>query len=98
MRQNRGILRIYADKASGKILGGSLIGPRCEHLAHLVAWAVEHGMTVADALQKPYYHPVVEEALQNAMHDLAMKIPGCGMPMRQFKRLSPDYPRQVQLP
>ena len=74
MGQNRGILRVYADKQSGRLLGAAMIGPRCEHLAHLIAWAVESQMTTQQALQMPFYHPVIEEALQDALHALLPKI------------------------
>jgi dihydrolipoamide dehydrogenase len=95
--QEQGVVRVYADKMSGRLLGAAMIGPRCEHLGHLIAWAVENGMTAAEALQMPYYHPVCEEALQEAMQDLARRIPGSDLPMGQFKRLPPVYPRPVHM-
>jgi len=70
MGQNRGLLRVYAERKSGRILGAAMVGPRCEHLAHLLAWAIEQRMTVQQALAMPFYHPVVEEALQDALLDL----------------------------
>jgi pyruvate/2-oxoglutarate dehydrogenase complex dihydrolipoamide dehydrogenase (E3) component len=54
MGQNRGILRVYANEQSGRLLGAAMIGPRCEHLAHLIAWAVESRMTAQQALQMPF--------------------------------------------
>jgi len=51
MDQNRGLLRVYAAPRSGRILGASIVGPRCEHLAHLLAWAIEQKMTVGRALE-----------------------------------------------
>jgi dihydrolipoamide dehydrogenase len=33
-------------------------------------------MTVFDLLRMPFYHPVVEEGLQNALYDLAGKVEG----------------------
>jgi dihydrolipoamide dehydrogenase len=74
MGRNRGILRIYADKRSGRILGAAMVGTHCEHLAHLLAWAVEQDMTVAEALRMPYYHPVIEEAIQDALHELDRQL------------------------
>ncbi|MCF7985529.1 MAG: dihydrolipoyl dehydrogenase [Thiohalocapsa sp.] len=70
MGQNRGLLRLYADRRSRRLLGASMTGPRCEHLAHLACWAIESGMTVDRALDMPFYHPVIEEALQDALIDL----------------------------
>jgi dihydrolipoyl dehydrogenase len=84
--RNRGILRIYADKESGRILGAAMVGTHCEHLAHLVAWAVEMGMTVSEALRMPYYHPVFEEAIQDALYDLDRQMNGRDAIMVQLKR------------
>ena len=74
MGKNRGVLRIYADKASGRLLGGEMIGPKGENLAHLLCWCIEQGLTVGDLLRMPYYHPVIEEALQAALYDLYAKV------------------------
>lgn len=70
MGQNRGLLRVYADLHNRRLLGASMVGPRCEHLAHLLCWAIESKMTVDRALEMPFYHPVIEEALQDALIDL----------------------------
>ena len=74
MGQNRGLLRVYAARRSGRILGASMVGPRCEHLAHLLAWAIEEKMTVERALEMPFYHPVIEEALQDALLELKAEL------------------------
>lgn len=64
-----GIARVYADP-DGKLIGGTLVGPQSEHLGHMLALAVSQGMT-ADALaDAAFYHPCVEETLQNAVRDL----------------------------
>jgi dihydrolipoamide dehydrogenase len=70
MGSNRGLLRVYAERASGKLLGACMAAPRGEHLAHLLAWAIERGLTAVDMLRVPYYHPAMEEALQAALHAL----------------------------
>ena len=74
--RNRGLLRIYAERASGRILGAAMVGAHCEHLAHLLAWAVEKDMTVTEALRMPYYHPVFEEAIQDALYELDHQLHG----------------------
>jgi dihydrolipoamide dehydrogenase len=51
-----------------------MVGPDAEHLGHLLAWALQGGMTVADMLDMPFYHPVVEEGLRTALRDLAARI------------------------
>ena len=67
---NAGKVRIYADKHSGRLLGAELFGPKAEHLAHLLSWAVQSKMTVEQALGMPFYHPVFEEGLRTALRDL----------------------------
>ncbi|MCC5883852.1 MAG: dihydrolipoyl dehydrogenase [Halomonas sp.] len=70
MSQNRGLMRLYAEHGSGQFLGAELFGPRVEHLAHLLAWALEQKMGVERMLEMPFYHPVLEEGLRSAMRDL----------------------------
>jgi dihydrolipoamide dehydrogenase len=74
MLRNLGLLHVYADIASGRIAGAEMIGPDAEHLAHLLAWAIQAEMTVARALEMPIYHPVVEEGLRTALRDAKEKL------------------------
>jgi dihydrolipoamide dehydrogenase len=74
MRQNRGVGHVYADRATGRLLGAELAGPRVEHLAHLLAWAHQQELTVDGMLAMPFYHPVVEEGLRTALRDAASKL------------------------
>ncbi len=74
MLQNRGIGHVYADRATGRFLGAELVGPRVEHLAHLLAWSHQQELTVERMLTMPFYHPVVEEGLRTALRDAQSKI------------------------
>jgi dihydrolipoamide dehydrogenase len=74
MGKNKGVLRVYADKASGRLLGSEMIAPKGENLAHLLAWCIEQDLTVGRLLRMPFYHPVIEEALQAALYDLYAKV------------------------
>ena len=80
MMQNRGVARVYADPTSGLFLGAEMVGPRAEHLGHLLAWAHQLGLTVDQILTLPFYHPVLEEALRTGLRDgsakLRLRIPG----------------------
>lgn len=69
MLRNKGMLHVYADVSTGVLRGAEMIAPDAEHLAHLVAWAVQQELTVAEALEMPFYHPVVEEGLRTALRD-----------------------------
>jgi dihydrolipoamide dehydrogenase len=77
MLKNRGLLRIYANAVDGKLLGAEMVGPRAEHLGHLLAWGQQSGMTVADMLRMPFYHPVVEEELRTALRAARRQLDDC---------------------
>ena len=70
MLVNQGLLRVYGERGTGSLLGAEMIGPENEHLAHLLAWAIQMQMTVAQVLEMPFYHPVVEEGLRTALRML----------------------------
>ncbi len=67
MGQNKGLLRVYAERGTGLFLGAEMIAPRAEHLGHLLAWAHQSGLTIDQMLDMPFYHPVVEEGLRTAL-------------------------------
>lgn len=70
-QRNRGLLRVYADKQSGRLLGAEMCAPSAEHLAHLLALAIGQRLTVLDLLRMPFYHPVIEEGLRTALRGAA---------------------------
>ncbi|MDE2367287.1 MAG: dihydrolipoyl dehydrogenase, partial [Betaproteobacteria bacterium] len=74
-QRNKGILRLYAAPGSGRLLGAEMCAPAGEHMAHLLAQALEHSLTVQDMLRLPFYHPVLEEGLRTALRDLAAQLP-----------------------
>ena len=74
MLRNKGLMHVYADAATGQLRGAELIGPDAEHLGHLLAWAIQTGFTVAQALEMPFYHPVIEEGLRTALRDAQAKL------------------------
>jgi dihydrolipoamide dehydrogenase len=74
MLQHQGLLRVYGETGSGRFIGAEMIGPRAEHIGHLLAWACQAGLTVAEMLDMPFYHPVIEEGVRTALRDLADKL------------------------
>lgn len=74
-QSNRGTLRIYAARGIGLVLGAEMCIPSGEHLAHLLALAIERTLTVHDLLRMPFYHPVLEEGLRSALRQLASQLP-----------------------
>ncbi len=82
--RDRGLIRIYAERATGRILGGELLAPDGEHLAHLLALAIQQRLTLDELLRLPFYHPTVEEALRGALRDAAKDRPGARAPDLAF--------------
>ena len=74
MGVNRGMLRVYAEQGSGRFLGAEMIGPAAEHIAHLLAWAHQQKMTIAEMLDMPFYHPVIEEGVRTALRAVNAKL------------------------
>ena len=70
MGVNKGLLRVYGEKKTGRFLGAEMIGPSAEHLVHLLAWAIQSNLTVSEILQRPFYHPVLEEGVRTAFRSL----------------------------
>ena len=71
---NHGLLRVYVEISSGRLLGAEMCAPQGEHLAHLLALAIQHKLTVRELLLMPFYHPVLEEGLRTALRDAATKL------------------------
>lgn len=74
--KNRGVLRLYVRKTDGLLLGASMCCVKAENLAHLIAWSIQQGMTIFDILKMPFYHPVIEEALQAALYNALSQLDG----------------------
>lgn len=74
MLQNKGMLRVYAEYGTCRFLGAEMVAPRGEHIAHLLAWAVQARLTVPQMLDMPFYHPVIEEGVRTALRDLAAEL------------------------
>ncbi len=74
MGEDAGLLRVYGECDTGKFLGAEMVGPRAEHIAHLLAWARQAEMTVQDMLERPFYHPVFEEGVRTALRGLNVAL------------------------
>jgi dihydrolipoamide dehydrogenase len=77
-QHNNGTMRIYAERSSGLVLGAEMCAPAGEHLAHILALAIDRSLKVHDLLRMSFYHPVLEEGMRTALRDLAAQLPGCG--------------------
>ena len=73
--RNEGVLTLYAAAPDGRLIGADLIAPAGDHLAHIVAWAIEQGMTASEVLAMPFYHPTIEEGLKDALRTICAATP-----------------------
>lgn len=80
LAKNAGLVRVYADRETTRLVGAEMFGPRVEHTAHLLAWAVGSDVDVEAALHMPFYHPVVEEGIRTALRDLCARLRLRAMP------------------
>lgn len=74
MLKNQGILKVYGEQGTGLLLGAEMFGPAAEHIGHLLSWAIQQRQTVAQILDMPFYHPVIEEGVRTALRDLNAKL------------------------
>ncbi len=77
MGVNAGLLRLYAARNSGRLLGAEMFGPSAEHIGHLLAWAIASDLSVDQMLERPFYHPTLEEGLRTALRD-TVQVLGMG--------------------
>ena len=73
MNRPEGVLHVVAS-ADGRLLGAELVAPEAEHLGHELAWLIQQGVTVDEALRLPFYHPVLEEGLRSVLQMLRRQL------------------------
>lgn len=76
-QRTHGLMRIYGTRDRGVLLGAEMCVPGGEHMAHLLALAVDQSLSVHDLLRMPFYHPVLEEGMRTALRRLAAQVPTC---------------------
>jgi dihydrolipoamide dehydrogenase len=74
MGATHGVLRLFADRNSGRVLASEIIAPRVEHLGILLAWATEQRTKIDAMLRMHFHHPVIEGALKAALSQLHAKV------------------------
>ncbi|WP_273149023.1 dihydrolipoyl dehydrogenase [Methylophaga thiooxydans] len=74
-QQNKGVMRLYADRNNGRLIGAEMATPAAEHMAHVLALAIEQQLTIAQILAMPIYHPVLEEGMRTALRQLQKQLP-----------------------
>ncbi len=85
---NHGVVTLYAAAPDGRLIGADLCAPASEHLAHLLAWAIQQGQTASQLLEMPFYHPTLEEGLKQALRTICAATP-IALPEGQDRGLPP---------
>jgi pyruvate/2-oxoglutarate dehydrogenase complex dihydrolipoamide dehydrogenase (E3) component len=74
METRFGVWRLLADRASGQILGASILGPRADDLIHTVAVLMARETPVSAIPDLPWYHPTLSEVMIQLGRELAARI------------------------
>lgn len=69
MNESNGIVKLVADKATHKILGGQIMGPRATDMIAEVTAVMEHEGTFESLAGVIHPHPTVSEIIGEAAHD-----------------------------
>ena len=65
--KDHGAAEVYVDANTRQLLGAELLVESAEHMGHLLAWIISEKLTVDQILEKPFYHPTLEEGLRSAL-------------------------------
>ena len=73
--EKHGLVILTADRRSGKLLGGSGLGPHVIDYAHTILVALHQNLTVAEFLKIPSYHPTLGEIWTYVAEELIEELP-----------------------
>jgi pyruvate/2-oxoglutarate dehydrogenase complex dihydrolipoamide dehydrogenase (E3) component len=66
-----GFVKLLADRATGELLGGAVVGPHASELIHEIVVALRYRATAAEFLKIPHYHPTLSEIWTYPAEELA---------------------------
>jgi len=66
-----GFVKLIADRRTGELLGGAVVGPHASELIHEVVVALRYRATAAEFLKIPHYHPTLSEIWTYPAEELA---------------------------
>ena len=73
LQDHRGVCKLYADPATGTLLGAHILGDQASLLIAPLIQAVSHGQRIADLARGQYWiHPALSEVVENALLKLAV--------------------------
>ncbi|MEM1296943.1 MAG: dihydrolipoyl dehydrogenase [Verrucomicrobiota bacterium] len=74
MGETHGFVKLIAEPETGKLLGGSVVGPEAVDLIHEVVVAMHFNGTSTDLARVPHYHPTLSEIWTYPAEELAEKL------------------------
>lgn len=69
MNESAGLVKLVAERGSGRILGCSIMAPRATDMIAEIAAVLELGGTVEQLASVIHPHPTVSEIVKEAVHD-----------------------------
>lgn len=66
-----GFVKLIADRRSGELIGGAVVGPHASELIHEVVVAMRYRATAGQFLKIPHYHPTLSEIWTYPAEELA---------------------------
>lgn len=66
-----GFVKLLADRATGELVGGAVVGPHASELIHEVVVALRYRATAAQFAKIPHYHPTLSEIWTYPAEELA---------------------------
>lgn len=72
MNESRGFIKLVKDNDSGKIIGGSIIGPDASSLISTLTLAIANGLNEEQITETIFPHPTTSEVIHEAALDLGI--------------------------
>lgn len=70
--ESEGFIKIIKEKATGKIIGGAIIGPHATDLIAEITLAIKNGLTAEQIVETIHAHPTTAEVI----HEAALAVEG----------------------
>ncbi|MFJ4971767.1 mycothione reductase [Streptomyces sp. NPDC088755] len=71
LEETEGFCKVLADRRTGRLLGGHILGPQAATLVQPLVIGLTTGMTVRELAEQPLWiHPALTEVVENALRDL----------------------------
>ena len=74
--ETEGFAKLIAEKSSGRLLGGAVVGPEASELIHEIVVAMHFNGTARDVCEVPHYHPTLSEIWTYPAEEIALLHPG----------------------